>query len=165
MGINRPSLYAAFGNKEAAVSQGSRSIRDGSDRLRWTALAEPTARKVVERLFAGGIDLVTDPARTLADVWRFMPLWFAEIPLIQFVETRAARRKAMEIALCANGSSAKDEGDSAPAAEPADFVCYAVTVSAWYGSASGWRCHAERIGELAQMAPRLANMMNDRERS
>jgi AcrR family transcriptional regulator len=46
MGINRPSLYAAFGNKEALFRQ---------------ALDEPTARAVVEQLLRGVVELLTDP--------------------------------------------------------------------------------------------------------
>src|SRR5256885_1923104 len=61
MGINRPSLYAAFGNKEALFRKALDRYEEGPTAFVGEALAQPTARKVVERLFAGGIDLVTNP--------------------------------------------------------------------------------------------------------
>src|SRR6266436_2473813 len=46
MGINRPSLYAAFGNKEALFRK---------------ALEEPTARAVVEALLRGAVEQLSSP--------------------------------------------------------------------------------------------------------
>src|SRR5262245_29688993 len=61
MGINRPSLYAAFGNKEALFRRAiERYIEGPASRVR-EALGETTARRVVEQLWRGTIDLVTDP--------------------------------------------------------------------------------------------------------
>src|SRR5690348_4805353 len=61
MGINRPSLYAAFGNKEALFRKAIDRYIEGPACGFRAALEEPTARKVVERLLYGNIDLVTDP--------------------------------------------------------------------------------------------------------
>jgi AcrR family transcriptional regulator len=56
MGITRPSLYAAFGNKESLF----RKTLDlyESEKLAYVgeALAEPTARKVAERLLRGSLE-------------------------------------------------------------------------------------------------------------
>src|SRR5882672_2447452 len=61
MGINRPSLYAAFGNKQALFRKAvDRYAQTPAAYLR-EALLEPTARAVVERLLRGGIDLLTGP--------------------------------------------------------------------------------------------------------
>ena len=50
MGINRPSLYAAFGNKEQLFRKAlDRYVEKSSDFVR-TALALPTARATVEQL-------------------------------------------------------------------------------------------------------------------
>src|ERR1043165_2433188 len=48
MGINRPSLYAAFGNKESLFRKAL--DRYGERRDMGEALNAPTAREVVERL-------------------------------------------------------------------------------------------------------------------
>lgn len=56
MGITRPSLYAAFGNKESLF----RKALDLYEREKLAyvgqALAEPTARKVAEAMFRGAVD-------------------------------------------------------------------------------------------------------------
>jgi AcrR family transcriptional regulator len=61
MRINRPSLYAAFGNKESLFRKALDRYAEGPAAYGGKALSEPTARAVVERLFSGQIDLLTDP--------------------------------------------------------------------------------------------------------
>ena len=61
MGINRPSLYAAFGNKEALFRKVIERYVEGPAAYIPEALNAPTARAAVERLLAGSIDLLTDP--------------------------------------------------------------------------------------------------------
>ncbi|MGH8592067.1 MAG: TetR/AcrR family transcriptional regulator, partial [Gammaproteobacteria bacterium] len=61
MGINRPSLYAAFGNKEALFRKALDRYADGPAAYFREALEAPTARAVVERLLLGAVDLLTDP--------------------------------------------------------------------------------------------------------
>src|SRR5438552_3939441 len=61
MGINRPSLYAAFGNKESLFKKAVHRYSTGPAGFVSQALAQPTARAVVERLLQGGIDMVTHP--------------------------------------------------------------------------------------------------------
>src|ERR687895_845688 len=56
MGINRPSLYAAFGNKEALFRKALDRYVDGPAAYTREALHEPSARAVVERLLRGAID-------------------------------------------------------------------------------------------------------------
>src|SRR5262249_9397390 len=60
MGINRPSLYAAFGNKEALFRKAIDRYVEGPACHVRNALREPTARAVVEKLLRGNIDLITD---------------------------------------------------------------------------------------------------------
>src|SRR5688500_18771243 len=61
MGINRPSLYAAFGNKEALFRKVLERYAQGPACYVRTAVEAPTARAVFERLLAGAIDLLTRP--------------------------------------------------------------------------------------------------------
>jgi AcrR family transcriptional regulator len=61
MGINRPSLYAAFGNKEQLFRQALDRYVNGTAGHVREALSRPTAREAVERLLAGTVDLLTDP--------------------------------------------------------------------------------------------------------
>jgi AcrR family transcriptional regulator len=61
MGINRPSLYAAFGNKEALFRKALARYTSGPACYITRAMEEPTARKMLERLFSGLIDMLTCP--------------------------------------------------------------------------------------------------------
>src|SRR5213594_2023775 len=60
MGINRPSLYAAFGDKEALFRKVLDRYADGPAAYVREALNAPTARAVVERLLRGAADLQTN---------------------------------------------------------------------------------------------------------
>src|SRR5437763_2169446 len=61
MGINRPSLYAAFGNKAALFRKAMDRYQEGPARFVREALEEPTARRMAERLIRGGVALVSNP--------------------------------------------------------------------------------------------------------
>ena len=61
MGINMPSLYAAFGNKENLFKKALQRYLQGPASYLPNALKEPTARRVVEKLFTGALDMVMDP--------------------------------------------------------------------------------------------------------
>src|SRR5260370_516432 len=53
MGINRPSLYAAFGNKEQLFRKALNRYQTGHVSFLTEALRKPTARAVVEAIFSG----------------------------------------------------------------------------------------------------------------
>jgi len=61
MGITKPSLYAAFGNKEELFRKAFDSYIEGPAGYAKLALQQPTARSVVEHLLYGEVDAVTDP--------------------------------------------------------------------------------------------------------
>ncbi|BDI29642.1 TetR family transcriptional regulator [Capsulimonas corticalis] len=61
MGINRPSLYAAFGNKEELFRKALDRYNQGPASYACDALNEPTARGAVEKLLAGVVNLLTSP--------------------------------------------------------------------------------------------------------
>src|SRR5437773_10215065 len=61
MGINRPSLYAAFGNKEALFRKVLDRYAEGPAGYVRAALQEPTARAAVKRLLYGAAELMSDP--------------------------------------------------------------------------------------------------------
>ena len=65
MDINRPSLYAAFGNKKALFRKALDRYTDGPAAYVREALEQPSARAVVERLLRGAVDLQTDPRTPL----------------------------------------------------------------------------------------------------
>jgi AcrR family transcriptional regulator len=53
MGINRPSLYAAFGNKEQLFRKALDHYQTGPQSFFTEALMKPTAKEVAEAIFAG----------------------------------------------------------------------------------------------------------------
>ena len=60
MGINRPSLYAAFGNKEQLFHKALDRYRTGPMSFLTEALCKPTARAAVEAIFAGFVKMQRD---------------------------------------------------------------------------------------------------------
>jgi AcrR family transcriptional regulator len=61
MGITRPSVYAAFGNKEELFRKALDRYVDGPGGYVQVALEKPTARAVVEHLLYEAAGAVTDP--------------------------------------------------------------------------------------------------------
>jgi len=61
MRINRPSLYAAFGNKEELFRKVLDRYVDGPLAYFRKALAAPRARDVVEQIFFGAARMASDP--------------------------------------------------------------------------------------------------------
>lgn len=62
MGITNSSLYKAFGSKEDLFRRITERYRDDYLGFRQVALAEPTPRRIVERLLLGTVDLLTGEA-------------------------------------------------------------------------------------------------------
>lgn len=62
MGINRPSLYAAFGNKEELFRKALDKYMSGPVAYVNAAMQEPTARRVVEKFLTKSAELLTDQA-------------------------------------------------------------------------------------------------------
>src|ERR1700681_405791 len=60
MGINRPSLYATFGNKEQLFRKALGRYRTGPMSFLTEALLKPTARAVVEAIFSGFVRMQRD---------------------------------------------------------------------------------------------------------
>jgi len=61
MGITKPSLYSAFGNKEELFRKALDRYVDGPGGYVQVALAKPTVRAVAEHLLYESADAVTDP--------------------------------------------------------------------------------------------------------
>ena len=61
MGVNTPSLYAAFGNKEQLFRRALKFYLESPASYMAAALQEPTARRVAEQVMHGSIELATHP--------------------------------------------------------------------------------------------------------
>jgi len=108
MDINRPSLYAAFGNKKSLFRKVLDRYSKGPSVYLSEALREPTARAVVERVFYGVVDLLTDPHTPRTCMWVHGALSCGDDPLRKEF---AAQRLAGFEGLRARFRRAVSEGD------------------------------------------------------
>jgi AcrR family transcriptional regulator len=60
LGINKPSIYAAFGNKEALFRKALERYRTGPVAFVAEAMQQPTARKVVEKFLVRAANFFSD---------------------------------------------------------------------------------------------------------
>jgi AcrR family transcriptional regulator len=91
MDINRPSLYAAFGNKRALYRLALERYFKGPSGYLSEALKEPTAHRVIERLLYGVVDLLTKAQSPGTCLWVHGALSCGDDPLRpEFAVQRAA---------------------------------------------------------------------------
>ncbi len=128
MGINRPSLYAAFGNKETLFRKALDRYRDQQTTYVRDALKEPTARRVIERMMQGVVNLVTDPGNPSSCLVTQSLLACAD-PDDPLHQELAERRAADEIAICDRFERAVSEGDLPHDADPATLARFVLTVN------------------------------------
>jgi AcrR family transcriptional regulator len=146
MGINRPSLYAAYGNKEALFRRVLARYLDGPAAHVRAALDQPTARAVTEHLLRGAVDVATRPDRPDGCLMVQSALTAGAQGETVRAEL-AAMRRAAETGLAERFDRARAEGDlSAPVATAAlsRFVwalSYGISVQA-AGGASRADLHA-----------------------
>jgi AcrR family transcriptional regulator len=69
MGINRPSLYAAFGDKAELFREAVARYGTGPGRYVRRALGQPQARQVAEMLLRGTVAMATDAANPGGCLW------------------------------------------------------------------------------------------------
>jgi len=127
MGINRPSMYAAFGNKEALFRKALDRYAQGPAGYARAALEAHTARAVVERLFDGAVDMLTDPRHPHGCLAVQGALACGEAADSVRKEL-AARREAGVASLRRRFHRARAQGDLPPTADPADLARYVFTV-------------------------------------
>jgi AcrR family transcriptional regulator len=63
IGINKPSIYAAFGNKEALFRKALARYRAGPIAFVGEAMKAPTARQAVESLLTNAVDFFSDKSK------------------------------------------------------------------------------------------------------
>ena len=127
MGINRPSLYAAFGSKEGLFRRALDRYAEGPAAHVREALNEPTARAVAERLLGESAERLTDsrnPGGCLVVQGALACGEEADSVRRELI----ARRAAGEAALRERFRRAAAEGDMPPDVECADLARYVVTV-------------------------------------
>jgi AcrR family transcriptional regulator len=123
MGINRPSLYAAYGNKEQLFRKALERYGEGPSSYEREALVQPTAREVAEGLLRGAAEVQTDPATPAGCLATLGTTYCAEdssavgkVVIASRLASHAAIRKRFE--------RARAEGDLPADANPKDLTKY-----------------------------------------
>lgn len=154
MGITKPSLYACFGNKEALFHKALDLYE--RDKLRYTrsALQEPTARGVAEKLLRGTLTIQTrsdDPRACLGVMSMVACTTHAESIRGDVV----ARQASSSQALAERFSRARDEGDLPADMEPGALAAFVLAVMQGMGVQAGAGATAEQLHQLVDVTLRL----------
>jgi AcrR family transcriptional regulator len=127
MGINRPSLYAAFGDKATLFREAVAYYGVGPGRYVRRALGKPTARQAAETLLRGMVALATDAGNPGGCLW-------VQGALATGLESAPVRREM--VALRANGIAqirarfdrARSDGDLPSATDTEALTLYIISV-------------------------------------
>jgi AcrR family transcriptional regulator len=153
MGINRPSLYAAFGNKANLFRKALDRYAEGPAAYTYKALDEPTARAVVERLLCGVVDLLADPCTPqgcLAVQGALACGDAADAIRRELIARRAAGEEALRQRL----ERATSDGDLPADADAADLARYITTVSQGMAVQAAGGASREELRRVVEMALR-----------
>ncbi|MDF0580716.1 TetR/AcrR family transcriptional regulator [Bradyrhizobium yuanmingense] len=151
MGINPPSLYACFGNKEGLL----KAALDRYTTLRniWMdeVVAAPTAREVAERMLMGIADKQTDPANPpgclLVQGGIACGTGSENVPF-----ELAARRAQNEDQLRDRFIRARAEGDLKESADPTALARYVSAVAVGMGVMASSGADREALRQVADVA-------------
>jgi len=154
MEISRPSLYAAYGNKEELFRKALERYGEGPSSYERDALAQPTARAVAEGLLRGAADVQTDPA-TPAGCLAVLGSTYCAEESSPIGKTLIAFRLAGHAATRERFERARADGDLPANADPKALTHYIGTVVCGMAvlAASGvTRKELERVIELTMRA-------------
>lgn len=127
MGMNRPSLYAVFGNKESLFRRALERYQSTRMHYCEAALDEPTARAAVEKLLRGSADAQTRPDSPHGCLGTSGALSCGD-EARPLRDELVARRSERERRLRERLERAHAEGDLPAAADPAQLASYLITV-------------------------------------
>jgi AcrR family transcriptional regulator len=153
MGINRPSLYAAFGSKEGLFRKALDRYTEGPAVYVREALNEPSARAVAERLLGGTVELLTDP-RNPGGCLLVQGALACREAAESVRRELVARRVAGEAAVRQRFERARAEGDLPADADPADLARYVVTVSQGLAVQAAGGASREELRRVVELALR-----------
>lgn len=127
MGINRPSLYSAFGNKEGLFLRVLDHYRATAASYLGDALRKATAREAFEALLKGAIDLQAGGQTPVGCLFVHGALVCTE-DSTSIKRELAVRRIAGEIAIRERFEKAIEDGDLSADEDPATLARFAATL-------------------------------------
>jgi AcrR family transcriptional regulator len=155
MGINRSSMYAAFGDKEALYQKALKRYTTGPMGWVESALQKPTARESIKALLEGSVRFLSDPTHP--------PCCFSVQGLATGDESERVRlsmidwRKGFEQIVRHRLQRARSEGDLPKTVNPTDVTKYICTV--WTGLAVQAASGASR-SELSRVIALALNTLS-----
>jgi AcrR family transcriptional regulator len=127
MGINPPSLYAAFGNKEGLFREAlDRYVEKGAAHV-LEAMKQATARAAVEALMRGSVERLTDPKKPNTCMLVSSALSCSEAS-VDIRDELSSRRAGMETTLRERLQKARTDGDLPDDTDPAALARYVATI-------------------------------------
>lgn len=128
IGVNPPSLYAAFGNKEELFVQTIERYVDLNGHIYRDSLQKETAQEVAQGILEGVVKLVTRPGSPNGCLMVQGAL--ATSPDSEKISRMVARlRGRAEGWLVDRFERARQEGDLPPDADPHGLACYLMTLN------------------------------------
>lgn len=127
MGINRPSLYGAFGNKEALFRKALERYAAGPASYVARALAMPTAREMAKALLAGAVEVLGNPGNPGGCLSIHGALVCGD-EAIAIREELTAMRTGTQVAIRERLQQAKKAGELPAATDTAVLAGYLATV-------------------------------------
>lgn len=149
MGITKPSLYAAFGNKEALFHKALDLYEREKLAYMRSALDAPTARGVAEKLLRGALEIQMsncDPKGCLGVI--SMSACGIEAESIKAEVMK--RRASSEAAMIARFERARAEGDLPGTIEPVALVRYLVALLQGLSVQAGSGATCQELGQLVE---------------
>ena len=128
MGINRPSLYSTFGDKEALFHKALARYAEGPSSYLRLALQAPTARGVAERMMRGAVDVGTHEDTPPGCMWVRGTLSCGD-PGDRLGKQMAAQRLEGEARLRKRFEQARAEGEFPPGTDVAALTRYVMTIN------------------------------------
>ncbi|WPO39850.1 TetR/AcrR family transcriptional regulator [Tardiphaga sp. 42S5] len=152
MGITKPSLYAAFGNKEDLFRKALDRYVDGPGGYFRTGLEKPTAREVVEHILYESVNAVTDPENPgcLAVQGALCCGDAAETIKQELVARRAKGENDLKVRF----ARAISEGDLPADADAGDLARYISAILQGMAVQAAGGAAREQLRKLADMAMR-----------
>jgi AcrR family transcriptional regulator len=154
MGITKPSLYAAFGNKEALFRKALDLYEREKLGYMQSALEAPTAREVAERLLRGALAMQTsggDPKGCLGLISSI-----ACGPEAESIRSEViARRASSERAMVERFERARQDGELPDTIDARGLANYLIAILQGLSLQAGAGASAEQLGQLVDTSLQL----------
>ncbi len=147
MGITRPSLYAAFGNKEDLFKLALDLYEREKLAYVGTALEAPTARGVAERMLSGTIDNITSECRGCLGVITSVSCHNPDSPIGQDVRDRT---QSVRRAMVQRMQRAIEDGDFNVPVDAEAMTRYLMAVMQGISVQAGAGASREELQEVAE---------------